>query len=323
MTTDKVIVVGAGVSGLTTGVVLLEAGLSVVVVAEEVPGRTSLAAGALWGPYLVEPWPKVREWSLASLAEFRLLAEDGESGVRMTGGIEAARHSMEAPEWSELLPDFRPCDADELPPGFVVGHRFTVPLVDMPVYLAWLRARFLELGGQIETRTVRSFDEFRGVAAVVNCSGLGARALAIDTGLRPIRGQHVIVENPGLTEFFSEDTGLSPDLVCFYPHGDTVTLGGTAIDGDGSLADDDEAVRNILKRCAAVEPRLASARIIEQRIGARPTRAEVRVELDTGTYAAPLVHNYGHGGAGVTLSWGCARETARLVTSAIWTAEGH
>lgn len=74
---------------------------------------------------------------------------------------------------------------------------------------------------------------------------------------------------------FSEDTGLSPDLLCFYPHGDTVVLGGTAIDSEGILAPDDKAAADILVRCAEVEPRLAQARVLEHRIGARPPRATI------------------------------------------------
>ena len=54
-------VVGAGVSGLATGVALLEAGFYVRLVAEEIPGLTSLAAGAMSGPYcarkLALQWP--------------------------------------------------------------------------------------------------------------------------------------------------------------------------------------------------------------------------------------------------------------------------
>ncbi|MCT9080457.1 FAD-dependent oxidoreductase [Streptomyces fulvoviolaceus] len=312
-TNETIVVVGGGVSGLTTGVVLLEAGLPVRLVAEEIPGRTSLAAGAMWGPYLVEPWAKVREWSLASLGIFRQLAEEGGAGVRMVSGVEAARHHVEIPSWSELLPDFREADSSELPDGFVSGHRFNVPLVDMPVYLDYLGRRFCDLGGEVEQRTVRSLDEVTDASAVVNCAGMGAAGLAEDTALRPIRGQHVVVENPGITEFFSEDTGLSPDLVCFYPHGDTVVLGGTAIDGDADLSDDAAAAKRIIERCAAVEPRLADARVIGHRVGARPTRPRVRVEADRHSGGGPVIHNYGHGGAGVTLSWGCAREVSRLI----------
>ncbi|WP_155055428.1 FAD-dependent oxidoreductase [Streptomyces blattellae] len=314
-TNETIVVVGGGVSGLTTGVVLLEAGLPVRLVAEEIPGRTSLAAGAMWGPYLVEPWAKVREWSLASLDVFRQLAEVGGAGVRMVSGVEAARHPVETPPWSELLPDFQQADSSELPDDFVSGHRFTVPFVDMPVYLDHLRRRFSDLGGAVEQRVVHSLDEFADAAAVVNCAGMGAVGLAEDSTLRPIRGQHVVVENPGITEFFSEDTGLSPDLVCIYPHGDTVVLGGTAIDGDGDLSDDVAAAKSIIERCAAVEPRLADARVIEHRVGIRPTRSEVRVESGRCKGGVPVIHNYGHGGAGVTLSWGCAREVARLITS--------
>lgn len=316
-TNEKIVVVGGGVSGLTTGVVLLEAGLSVRLVAEEIPGRTSLAAGAMWGPYLVEPWAKVREWSLTSLEAFQQLAEQGVAGVRMVSGVEAARHPVETPPWSELLPEFRQAEPSELPDGFASGHRFTVPLVDMPVYLAHLHHRFRDLGGEVELRAIRSLDEFRDASAVVNCTGMGAAGLAGDNTLRPIRGQHVAVENPGITKFFSEDTGLSPDLVCFYPHGDTVVLGGTAIDGDGDLSDDAAAAKGIIERCAAIEPRLADARVIEHRVGARPTRSDVRVEVDRRADGIPVIHNYGHGGAGVTLSWGCAREVARLVAAVL------
>jgi D-amino-acid oxidase len=31
----------------------------------------------------------------------------------------------------------------------------------------------------------------------------------------------------------------------------------------------------------------------------------------------PRVHNYGHGGSGVTLSWGCAEDTLALVRQAV------
>ncbi|MGW0734450.1 FAD-dependent oxidoreductase [Streptomyces sp. NPDC002851] len=339
---ELVVIVGAGVSGLTTGVVLREAGLPVRIVAEEIPGRTSLAAGAMWGPYLAEPRVKVREWSLVSLKAFRELAQQQSkaadegsggmngpdvpqsTGVRLVTGVEAARHPLEAPPWSKLLPGFRTCEPAELPPEFVSGHRFTVPLIDMPVYLDYLRTRFLALGGEIEAGAVRSLDDIAHATTIVNCAGLTAGDLARDPDVRPIGGQHVIVENPGITEFFSEDTGLSPDLVCIYPHGDTVTLGGTAIGGNGDLPVDEAAAQAIIDRCTAIEPRLADAKVIEHRVGARPTRHEVRVEAARKADGTTVIHNYGHGGAGVTLSWGCAQEVMELLEqSTPWPGRGN
>ncbi|SOE32512.1 FAD-dependent oxidoreductase [Streptomyces sp. OK228] len=314
MTAERtIVIIGAGVSGLTTGVALLEAGLPVRLVAEEVPGVTSLAAGAMWGPYLVEPWARVREWSLASLRAFETLAADPATGVRMVSGIEAARTQVPAPDWSTLLPDFRICAPEELPAGFASGYRFTVPLIDMPVYLEYLLGRFQRAGGVVQRRTVRSLGEVEGASVIVNCAGLGGGDLAGDPGVRPIRGQHVVVENPGITEFFSEDTGLSSDLLCIYPHGDTVVLGGTAIDGEGGLQDDPETARAIVDRCAEIVPELAKASVIAHRVGTRPTRSEVRVEAERHEKGATVFHNYGHGGSGVTLSWGCAGEIAESV----------
>jgi D-amino-acid oxidase len=310
---DHVVVIGAGVSGLTTAIVLAEAGAKVRVIAQDVPGVTSLAAGAMWGPYLVEPKDKVARWSQHSLEVFRELAADPATGVRLTSGIEASRHADVPPDWATALPGFRPCETAELPPGFTSGYRFTVPLIDMPVYLDYLQRRVADAGAKVEQRRLRSLPEAGPAAAIVNCTGIGAHSLVPDSELRPIRGQHLVVTNPGLTQFFSEDTGLSPDLLCIYPHGDTVVLGGTAIDGNGDLDADDAAASAILARCTLTEPRLADAQVIEHRIGARPTRDVVRVESDRLEDGTVIVHDYGHGGAGVTLSWGCAKEVQELL----------
>ncbi|MGP4083848.1 FAD-dependent oxidoreductase [Streptomyces sp. KR55] len=316
MTAERtIVIIGGGVSGLTTGIALLEAGFPVRLVAEDVPGVTSLAAGAMWGPYLVEPRARVREWSLASLHTFEALADDPETGVHMVSGIEAARTHASAPDWSSLLPDFRICTSEELPTGFTNGYRFTVPLIDMPVYLQYLLNRFRSAGGVVQRGTIRSLDEIEGASVIVNCAGLGGGDLAGDSDLRPIRGQHVVVKNPGVTEFFSEDTGLSSDLLCIYPHGDTIVLGGTAIDGEADLHEDPEAARAIVERCAEIVPALAKAPVIANRVGARPTRSAVRVEAERHENGVTVVHNYGHGGSGVTLSWGCAGDVVELVST--------
>jgi D-amino-acid oxidase len=294
---------------------LAEAGLRVRIwTAEPLEASTSFAAGAMWGPYLVEPVDRVAVWSRHTLDVLRKLAAQPGTGVRLVAGVEASRTPTAPPDWGDQLDGFRMCEGAELPEGFATGWRFVAPVVDMPIYLGYLRQRFVESGGVIETRRLTTLAE--AVApVVVNCSGIGARDLVPDPRMFPIRGQLVVVENPGVTEFFSEDTGLSPDLLHFYPQGDAVVLGGQAAPDEWSLEPDPDLARAIVTRCAAVEPRLRGARVVGHRVGLRPTRPEVRLEAER-VAGRLVIHNYGHGGTGVTLSWGCAAEATTLATGA-------
>jgi len=139
---------------------------------------------------------------------------------------------------------------------------------------------------------------------VIDCAGIGARELAPDPSLTPVRGQVVIVENPGISEWFVEE-GEPP--VYFFPQGDTVVLGGTAQTGDGNTEPDLAVAALIVARCALVDARLTNARILGHRVGLRPARPLVRLESER-LGDTLVIHNYGHGGAGVTLSWGCAEQ---------------
>ena len=298
------VIVGAGVSGLTTAVRLAEAGLRVTVVAAGVDdATTSYAAGATWSPYLVEWTDRVRAWSYATLAMLRELAARDGTGIVLRAGTEASPLLVGPPEWHDRLDGFRMLDADELPDGLAAGWRYVAPVADMPTYLRYLRRRAEIAGAGVEIRRLRSLSEV-SAPVVVNCAGIGARDLTGDAELRPVRGQIVVAENPGLTEFFVAETDPP---VYYFPQGDLVVLGGTAQDA-GDTAPDAEVARTIVARCARVEPRLRGARIVGHRVGLRPVRPRIRLERDAG-----VVHNYGHGGAGVTLSWGCANEVARLV----------
>ena len=310
-----VLVIGAGVSGLTTAICLAEAGLKVTIRAARLPlETTSAAAGAIWGPHLVGDGEPVARWSSDTLATLRDLAGQPGTGVRIGQGIEAWRYPAEPPRWAALLPGYRQCEAAELPGGFVAGWRYSAPLADMPVYLGYLLDRFTGSGGVVQVATVGSLAEASAAApVVVNCAGIGARDLVPDPALEPVRGQAVIVANPGITEFFIGPAAATGDLAYIFPHGDTVLLGGTEQRGDWSLDPDPEISRRILARCAAVEPRLSGAQILAQRVGLRPVRPRVRLDSERPGEGRLLVHNYGHGGAGVSLSWGCAREVTRQI----------
>lgn len=308
---------GCGVSGLTTAVCLVEAGLRVHIWADAAPeNTTSAAAGAMWGPYLVEPRNRVEDWSRRTLDELCGLAARSRTGVRMVGGVEAGRQALAEPWWGRLLPHFRRCDPEELPQPFVDGFRLIVPLVDMPTYLGYLKERFEASGGLLDLRRVSTLDEASdGAPICVNCSGIGARSLVPDESVWPTRGQLVIVENPGIEEFFSEDTGLSSHLRHIYPQGETVVLGGSADEGIWSLEPDPVTTQRIIRGCAELDPRLGPARVIAQRVGLRPTRSRVRLEEERVGGGRRVFHNYGHGGAGVTLSWGCAHDIKAWIMS--------
>jgi D-amino-acid oxidase len=311
----SVVVVGAGVIGLTTAVVLAEAGFSVSVLTREHPASTtSAAAGAMWGPYLVEPRDRVEVWAADSLRAFTRLAQVPGTGVRLVPGVEASRTASAPPDFLVMLDDVRDCEPGELPDGFVTGWRYTVPLIDMDAYLPYLCDRLAAAGGSLHQQAVASLDQAASLApVVVNATGIGARDLAGDSELTPIRGQLVIVDNPGLTEFFTEDTGWSADLLHMYPQGDRLVLGGVAQDGNWDLEPDQNTARAIIERCATIDPRIADLPVRAHRVGVLPTRPVIRCEADPTVTGYRLLHNYGHGGAGVSLSWGCAREIRSLL----------
>lgn len=306
----EAVVIGAGVIGLTTAIRLAEAGFSVRVRTAAPPAETtSRVAGAMWGSTFAGPADKVTGWAEQSLAAFRELAADRDSGVSIGSGV-LASSSGDAPP-PHLFPgvEVRPCDPPE---GFAGAFRVTLPVIDMPRHLDHLVGRLRDAGVEIELRAVQALSEAAEEApVVVNCAGLGARDLVPDPELRPVRGQHVVVENPGLEEFFTTEP-FGPAWTSWFPHNDRVVLGSVAQEDDWEPEPRSSDAEGILERCAALEPRLRDARVIEHQVGLRPARDVVRVEAET-LGAARCVHNYGHGGTGVGLSWGCAREVVSLL----------
>jgi D-amino-acid oxidase len=323
MTSEQpdVLVIGAGVSGLTTAICLAEAGRGVTVAAAQLPpGITSAAAGAIWGPHLVGMDERVARWGGVTLARLADLTADPDTGVHLASGVAASADARSDPfDWVAALDSVTPCDPAGLPTGYAAGWRLTAPIVSMPVYLGYLLARLDRAGAALREAEFGSLDEaaaLTGARVIVNCSGIGAHRLVPDPEVRPVRGQAVLIENPGLSEFFV-GVGEDPDDVSYYfPHRDIAVLGGTEEPGNWSLEPDPATAERILSRCAAIEPRLRGARVTAHRVGLRPVRPSVRLEAESLDGGRLLLHNYGHGGAGVTLSWGCALEATATVLGA-------
>jgi D-amino-acid oxidase len=322
-----VLVIGAGVSGLTTAVCLAEAGAMVTITAATPPDQTtSAAAGAIWAPHLVGMDDRVDRWGAATLARLLDLAAgpaaEPAAGVRTVTGRQASRVKDDPPDWAAKLDDFRLCASRELPNGFAAGWRFTAPVLTMPTYLGYLLARFRDAGGRVEAshRAFGSLAEAAGstgARVIAHCAGIGAHGLVPDPEMTPVRGQVVVAANPGITEFFIGLGDESAGLTYLFPHGDTVLLGGTEDRGDWRLEPDPATAERILRDCAAIEPALGGAKVIAHRVGLRPVRPAVRLEAEHLPGGQTIVHNYGHGGAGVTLSWGCAADAAELALGAL------
>src|SRR6266487_495976 len=310
--TPEVLVIGAGVSGLTTALFLVSHNFRVRIwTRDHILDTTSCAAGALWGPYLVSD-ERVLGWAQQTRQELeRLAVEHPDAGVRLVRGHEAARADVPAPVWATALPGFRPSHPDELPAGFATGWWYPAPIVDMPTYLQYLHDRFVDEGGKLEQRVVGSLAEAVAEAPiVVNCTGFGAHDLVPDRSLPATPAQLVVTQHPGIDEFFAEhDESAEP--IYILPQRDRVVLGGSAERQRTDMVPDARISTAIQRRCAVVMPRLRDARVVHERVGLRPTRPRVRVER-AAVGRRHVIHNYGHGGGGVTLSWGCAREVLAL-----------
>ena len=287
---------------------LLEDGHRVDVLGRDLPlESTSAVAAALWYPYRAYPFERVTGWSARSYHEFERLAEVADTGVRMLSGTEYHRAPTSDPWWRAAVPTLTRVSA--LGPPYVDGWTFVAPVVEMPVYLRWLAARVQALGGSITRMALNGMPDHAEV--VVNASGLGARLLAEDASVQPVRGQVVYVDQVGLDRWSLDGAGP----VYVVPRSKDVVVGGTDDEGEWSRTPDPDTAKLILERATELVPELARARVRGHRVGLRPARPTVRLELERpqAPRKARVVHCYGHGGAGVTLSWGCADDVAELV----------
>ncbi|WP_237572583.1 FAD-dependent oxidoreductase [Mycolicibacterium lacusdiani] len=313
----QIVVVGAGVIGLTAAIRLLEAGHGVrMVAAEEPTATTSAIAAAVWFPTHVGPPERVSSWGSETFAVLAEHAARGVPGLVMRESLQLYRTPPGEPAWTTALDTVRAATAGELPEGYPYGLRFAVPLAEMPLYLPWLQRRMLGLGGIFSRHRVGALDEVaEGSDVVVNCTGLGARQLVGDRSVHPVRGRIVRVTNPGLS-LSVRDEDHPAGRAYVHPRTNDCILGGTLDEGAWDTSIDLAAGDAIVERCRDLVPELRDARVLEHVVGLRPGRPTVRLEEDEPLASgARVIHDYGHGGAGITLGWGCAREVVDLVDS--------
>ena len=304
----RVVVVGAGVIGLTCAVRLLESGHETAVVARDLPlETTSAVAPALWHPRVPGPHDdpaRIQRWAATSYAELEKLTSDDGAGVVMRLGTEFFGERTK-PWFADAVDGLE--QAARVPNGYADAWTFRAPVVEMPVYLRWLAGRVEDLGGTITRMALPGLPDSADV--VVDAAGLGGRLLGQDPSVQPVRGQLVYVEQVGLERWWLDGRGPSYAI----PRSRDIVLGGTDDVGAWDRTPAKATTRAIVERVAALVPELRWARVLGSRVGLRPARPSVRLEAEQTSTGTRVVHCYGHGGAGVTLSWGCADDVAEIV----------
>jgi D-amino-acid oxidase len=315
----SVAIVGAGVSGLTCGVLFAERGFPVKIFAQQIGQQTtSGAAGALWFPYDAEPADKVIPWALATYKVLADLTKESRSGVSMIELRQYCRTGkIKVPDWANSLGGVgtalravpnRPQAGGY---NFSDGFSLRVPLMDTTIYLDYLVDRFQKAGGEIkgDVRFEKLEDVDPKFDLVINCAGIGARELARDPDLEPHRGQVAIV--PKIDNLGCAIVCDDAPLMYAIPRTNDCVFGGTN-DVSDNLQPDPKTTSAIVAECSRVLE-MEKPRVLRERVGLRPfRRSGVRLEKEKLSDGRTAIHNYGHGGSGFTLSWGCAENALQI-----------
>jgi len=333
----SILVLGSGVIGLTAGIVLQRRGFKVDIWAKDLPpNTTSNKAGAYWFPYNVQPMARVNKWAADTYKVYQdILSKDPQAGVIPAPFVDFFDHPR--PErffYEDFIPFFRRAKPDELPAGFVDGIVLQTFSINVDKALNYFIRIFLRSGGRLRRKTVNNISEaFSSYDYVINCTGLGSIELFNDSRLFPARGQTVITrlqkntlpnqpKKEGQEDWYNCVTGIHTDSVLAYiiPRDVDVVLGGTYQKGNSSLLVSEEDTNEILKKCALACPLFErdKIQILQEKVGLRPCRDEVRLEGEFFENGKKLViHNYAHGGAGWSICFGCAFEVVEILEKAI------
>jgi D-amino-acid oxidase len=215
----------------------------------------------------------------------------------------------EEPLWIDFMP--RGCcrllPPEEVAKGFEKIYEIAVPLIETPVFLPWLKDHLEKSGVSFIQKEINHLHEIKNdYDIIINCTGLGAGKLCNDKTIIPVRGQVALLSaKEGLPIYLDNEKPLY-----IVPRKDGIIIGGTYEENVNAEITESGTINSILKNAYAAMPALKKQKLIGSWAGIRPYRKEVRVELDV---EGKIIHNYGHGGSGFTLAFGCAKTVLNLV----------
>lgn len=311
---QRVAVIGSGVAGMTSALRLLDSGWQVEIFSREAfPDTNSMAAGAYWWPHKAYPEERVAKWAKETYEEYQQAARDSESGIHFEQHHRFCMDPDDSAYALDLVEEYVRIDGAAFGIDCHEAYRVVLPVIDVPVYMPTLQSEFLSRGGQMHLREIGSPCElFPDFDLVVNCTGVGAREFVGDDEVYPIRGQAVRASRPESLRHSTRIYRLQDEFTLILPRTDDMILGGTAQENDWNREPSDADTESIVQRCTELVPEIAECEILGASVGLRPGRKEVRLELEIVRNNAPLIHNYGHGGGGYTIAWGCANEVVEV-----------
>ena len=307
----RIAIIGAGISGMSTAFLMMQKSHRITIFAKAFsPNVTSDRAAAFWFPYHIRNDKRGIQWCRISYQYYKELAEQEKTGISMCKMIKVVRNGVEEedPVWVDFMPagSYRFMQSSELSPGIARGYEVNVPLVETQIFLPYLQIQ-LQQNGVVFVK--KEFKDFNEVATdydiVINCSALGAADLCNDRSVIPVRGQVALLAPKNNFPIYLDNE----KQLYIVPRKDAIIIGGTYEEGIESETTEPSTIERLLNNAYEVFPELRQKRAIGSWAGLRPYRPEVRVEHDEGTN---IIHNYGHGGSGFTLSFGCAEEVARI-----------
>ncbi len=306
----KIAIIGAGISGLSTAYLLVNAGYNVQIFAHTFsPNLVSNKAAAFWFPYHVRNDVRGIKWCQQSYTYFEQLAKNVATGVSMQKLVKALREGVEETEitWYDFMPtgSYRLMQKDELPEGYVKGYEALVPLIETQIFLPYLQAYLTKNGVEFIEQHIQNLATFAAnFEIVINCTALGARELCNDMQVKPVRGQVALLA-PIKNQTIFLDNELHTYIV---PRKDAIIIGGTYEEGVEQATTEPATIAFLVEKARKIFPVLHQQTSIGSWAGLRPFRPDIRLEKD-----GNIVHNYGHGGSGYTLSFGCGEEVLDII----------